>query len=257
MFDKDDLRRSLQISHSIKKLAVILGFVAAIVTDVPPQAQEIPSSTRSREAISRVKPTLQEELSNAGLKWGRPIFIRIFKQTKELEVWLKFEDHFKLFKTYKICTYGRGGLGPKIREGDAKAPEGFYYVTAARMNPVSTFHLAFNIGYPNRYDRNHNRTGNRIMVHGSRVSMGCYAMTDEGIEEIYALAEAALRNGQRFFRVHVFPFRMTKENMKRHISQEWRGFWKNLKEGYDFFEEKGHIPPNVEVSNRRYIFERS
>ena len=94
------------------------------------------------------------------------------------------------------------------------------------------------------------------MVHGSCVSIGCYAMTNEGIEEIYAIADTAFRNGQRFFRVHIFPFKMNKENMEKHKGSKWAEFWNNLKEGYDFFENN-KIPPNVEVSNKKYIFETS
>jgi hypothetical protein len=101
-----------------------------------------------------------------------------------------------LSRSFRICTYGFRGLGPKIRQGDGKAPEGFYRVAPEQMNPASNFHLAFNLGYPNRFDRHYGRTGSALMVHGSCVSIGCYAMTDNGIEEIYALADAAFRNGQ-------------------------------------------------------------
>jgi murein L,D-transpeptidase YafK len=122
------------------------------------------------------------------------------------------------------------------------------------MNPNSRFHLSFNLGYPNAYDQAYKRTGSALMVHGGRVSIGCFAMTDKKIEEIYALADGALRNGQRFFRVHCFPFRMTDENMKQHRSSEWISFWKNLKSGYDFFENT-KLPPDVKVQNGMYVFE--
>ena len=191
--------------------------------------QKIPSSSRSREAIKRVQPMIVKELSGKNLQFGAPIFLRIFKDEKSLEVWLKSDTNFKLFKTYPICTYGSGGLGPKIRQGDGKAPEGFYFVTPSRLNPVSNFHLSFNLGYPNRYDRHHRRTGSALMVHGSCVSIGCYAMTDSGIEEIFTIADAAFRKGQSFFRVHIFPFRMTNENMKKHKKSEWYEFWTNPK----------------------------
>jgi len=226
-----------------------------IVVATAPKAQEIPSSARSRTAITRVRPKLQRELSRAGFTWGTSIFIRIFKNTKELEIWLRDGENFRLFKIYQICTYGWGSLGPKIRKGDGKAPEGFYYVLPRQMNPLSNFHLSFNLGYPNAYDRVHGRTGSALMVHGSCVSIGCYAMTDEGIEEIFALADASLRKGQPFFRVHIFPFRMTDENMKKFKYSEWSKFWENLKEGYDFFEKNEHNPPNVQVKNKRYVFE--
>jgi len=241
----------------MKKTAIISVMTTTIVLTVLAQAQDIPSSARSREAISRVRPGLQQALSREGFNWGTPIFIRIFKKSKELEVWLEDQGRFRRFKTYKICTYGRRSLGPKIRQGDGRAPEGFYYVRPRRMNPLSDFHLSFNLGYPNAYDRIHGRTGSALMVHGRCVSIGCYAMTDRGIEEIFTLADASLRKGQSFFRVHIFPFRMTDRNMKENRSSEWHAFWENLKEGYDFFEKNGRNPPNVEVKNKRYVFEPS
>ena len=241
----------------MKQLAITFLFVTIMVATGVSEGQEVPSSSRSREVIARVTPKLQRDFSRAGFNWGAPIFIRIFKETKELEIWLKNSNTFRLFKTYKICTYGWRSLGPKIRRGDGRAPEGFYYVLPRQMNPFSDYHLSFNLGYPNSYDRLHGRTGGALMVHGSCVSIGCYAMRDEGIEEIFTLADAALRNGQPFFRVHIFPFRMTEENMRKHVNSEWYGFWENLKEGYDFFEEGGHNPPNVEVKNKQYVFEAS
>ncbi len=215
----------------------------------------IPSSPRSRQAIERVKPDLEAQLETKGLKWGSATFIRIFKKEKKLEVWLKSDDSFVLFKTYDICSYGPGGPGPKLTEGDQMAPEGFYFVTPNQLNPSSNFHLAFNIGYPNAFDRYHGRTGSFIMVHGRCTSIGCFAMQDDPVEEIYALVDAALRNGQPFFRIHIFPFRMTAWNMLRYRTNPNFSFWENLREGYLFFEENGNKPPNVKVRNGRYVFE--
>ena len=228
-------------------LAVPLGTVANA-------GAGIPTSPRARKAIRRVSPELKTTLARADLAYGAPIFIRIFKQEKRLELWVRQGHRFALFKAYPVCTYGGRGLGPKTQQGDRKAPEGFYYVPPAALNPLSKFHLSFNLGYPNRYDRAHDRTGGALMVHGDCVSIGCYAMTHRGIEEIFALADAAFRNGQRFFRVHIFPFHMTDTHMEGYGRSPWRSFWENLKEGYDFFERNGHIPPNVEVKDRRYIF---
>ena len=216
---------------------------------------DLPTSSRSRAAVARTTPRIEAELQPLGLTPGSPIFIRVFKWSRELELWVEAGERFGLFKTYEICTFS-GDLGPKLRTGDKQSPEGFYFVNAGRMNPSSRFHLSFNLGYPNSYDRSLGRTGSALMVHGNCVSVGCYAMTDRGIEEIYTLAEAALRNGQDFFRVHVFPFRMTPENMHRHQGSRWAQFWENLKEGYDWFERTGR-PPNVEVVNKRYVFDGS
>ena len=218
-------------------------------------AQTIPSSPLAKQVIAKLTSELTKQLNSAQLTFGAPVFIRIFKQEAELELWLKDKNNFKLFKTYKICNYGFAGLGPKLAEGDGKAPEGFYYVTAKQLNPYSSYHLAFNLGYPNAYDRAHNRTGSALMVHGNCVSVGCYAMTDSKIEEIYTIVQAALANGQDFFRVHAFPFRMTKENMQQHKTEKWYSFWQNLKQGYDYFAQHNNNPPNVKIHNSQYIFD--
>ena len=235
----------------MKKVFIIIFLSIQLVVF----AQDIPSSSRSREAIERVKPNLQIEFEKSGFRLGLPIFIRIFKEEKELEIWVESQNGYHLFRKYPICTFGNGSLGPKTKQGDGQAPEGFYYVTPNRLNPLSNFHLSFNLGYPNSYDRSYNRTGSALMVHGSCVSIGCYAMTNEKIEEIYAIADFAFRNGQRFFRVHIFPFKMTGEKMEKQIDSEWYSFWQNLKQGYDFFEEHS-VPPNVDVQNGQYVFER-
>ena len=217
------------------------------------QVTTIPSSKRSELAIREVKQKLKNELTWQCLTFGSPIYIRIFKASNELELWVKQQNKFCLFKTYKIC-YFSGKLGPKLKQGDCQSPEGFYFVTANNLNPLSTFHLSFNIGYPNAYDRHHKRTGSAIMVHGNCVSIGCYAMTNTNIEEIYALADAALRNSQHFFRIHIFPFRMTKKNINNYKKTAWITFWENLREGYLYFEEN-KLPPDVSVKNGKYVFQ--
>lgn len=154
-----------------------------------------------------------------------------------------------------MCTWS-GELGPKLREGDGQSPEGFYFITPASLNPNSSYHLSFNLGFPNAYDRANGRTGSFLMVHGDCVSIGCYAMTDDGIEEIYADVEAAFADGQSFIRVHIFPFEMTEEKMVQHIDNENHTFWINLKSGWDWFETN-RTPPNVTVSEKVYQFEAS
>ena len=214
--------------------------------------QDIPRPDRSAAAAERVRPVLEKALKAKGLRWGAPVFIRIFKEEKELELWVDDGKRFQRFKVFKICKFS-GLLGPKVKEGDRQAPEGFYYVPRSLMNPRSRFHLSFNLGYPNAYDRARGRTGSALMVHGNCVSIGCYAMTDTLIEEIYSICDAALKNRQRFFRVHCFPFRMTAANMKRYADSKWIEEWRNMKNGYDWFE-KNKRPPNVTVNEKQYIF---
>ena len=211
------------------------------------------STERAAEVARRVSPQLKKELQVKGLVLGQPVFLRIFKEERQLELWVQKEETFERFRSYPIAAMS-GQLGPKLTEGDYQAPEGFYFVPASMMNPKSLYHLAFNIGFPNSYDLSHERTGSFIMVHGDEQSIGCFAMTDEKIEEIYTICDEALKGGQPYFRVHCFPFRMTTENMAKHRENKWALFWKNLKEGYDWFEEK-KVPPNVEVSAKKYVFE--
>ena len=190
-------------------------------------------------------------LGKKGMKADSPIFVRIFKEESELEIWKARDDgRYHHFKTYPICTWS-GDLGPKVVQGDKQAPEGFYTISKNQLNPSSSFHLAFNLGYPNNYDRAHGRTGSALMVHGKCRSAGCYAMTDALIEEIYALARDQFTGEQEAFQVHAFPFRMTDENLARHKKERWYSFWQTLKEGYDHFETTRQTPP-IAICEKRY-----
>ena len=190
-------------------------------------------------------------LGKKGMDAQTPIFIRIFKEESELEVWKQRDDgRYYHFKTYPICNWS-GDLGPKVRTGDRQAPEGFYTVTREQMNPDSKFHLAMNLGYPNAFDRSHRRTGDFLMIHGKCKSAGCYAMTDGLMEEIYAIARESFLGGHDSFQVHAFPFRMTNENMTRFASHEAYPFWLTIKEAYDHFEMTRQLPA-ITVCDRRY-----
>jgi murein L,D-transpeptidase YafK len=221
------------------------------------ERSNLPGPQRAAAAAEAVRPGLERDLAPLGLKLGDPVFIRAFKEELQLEVFVRNRatGTFDLFRTYPIAR-SSGDLGPKLAEGDGQVPEGFYFVPPAAMKPDSQYHLAFNIGYPNAFDQSLNRTGSAIMVHGNRVSIGCLAMTDAKIEEIYTLCAAAHDRGQVFFRIHLFPFRMTAERMRAAAGSEWEEFWNNLKEGYDHFEVH-KTPPDVGVENGSYVFKPS
>ncbi len=198
------------------------------------------------------KEPLKIALQRVGAKIGDNIYIRIFKKSSELEVWIKPKksERYKLLKIYTICKYS-GGLGPKQRQGDKKSPEGFYSVYYSALNPNSNFHLSFNLGFPNQYDKFHGYSGSYLMVHGKCASIGCYAMGDKNIEDIYKLVEQALLNGQLSVNVHIFPFRMNKTTLAHYRKSKWYSFWKSLKKGYDIFNSS-HKVPNVDVINGKY-----
>jgi murein L,D-transpeptidase YafK len=230
----------------------------------PLDAKDItPARTEHKRAASEGKlplpgtPDLSrtgERISQRGIASDASMMIRIFKAESELEIWLSRGAGYTLFATYPIC-YWSGTLGPKVKEGDRQAPEGFYTVTLPQAYPNGARHpLALNIGYPNSFDQLHSRSGSYILIHGGCASIGCFAMTDAVNKEIRMLTLRALDAGQVYVPIHVFPFRMTAENIVHFDQPDLRSFWANLKEGYDVFE-RTHRPPRVSVCKSRYTFE--
>ncbi|HHR6139149.1 TPA: L,D-transpeptidase family protein [Providencia alcalifaciens] len=179
------------------------------------------------------------------------IFIQIFKQEGVLELYQKTAvGKYKLVKTYPICKFS-GGLGPKKMEGDLKSPEGFYQITHSQLNPNSRYYRSINLGFPNEFDKTQGYSGNYLMIHGSCVSVGCYAMTDKSMGEIYQIVEQALQNGQPAIDVSIYPFRMTKMNMLRYRNSAHYAFWKQLQPAYDYFERTGN-PAEISVTLGKY-----
>ncbi len=208
---------------------------------------------QSGRAMKELSAETRAELQQKNMPVESPILVRLFKQEAELEVWKQDAGgRYELLKTYPICRWS-GELGPKVKEGDRQAPEGFYTITPAQMNPNSQFYLSFNMGFPNAYDKAWGRSGAHLMVHGDCSSRGCYAMTDDQIGEIYALARESFFGGQRAFQVQAYPFRMTAANFAKHRNNPNIPFWRMLKEGSDHFEVT-HQEPVVEVCEKRYVF---
>jgi murein L,D-transpeptidase YafK len=213
----------------------------------------VPTSPRLESTRAKVAPGLRQELAQAGMSWGSPIFLRVFKETSELEVWVQSpaQSPWRLFHTWPIATYGGRGLGPKQKQGDGMAPEGVYAISSRQLNPNSNYHLALNVGYPNELDRALGRTGDFIMIHGGSLSIGCYAMTDPGIEKIYLLADEALRHGQSRIPLHIFPFRFTEARLQQAQTDPAYATWQDLRLVFSAFEAK-HTLPTVKVKAGRY-----
>lgn len=212
----------------------------------PANWQTLSGEQRLADLHARRDADVKAALTAQGLALGDPVFIRIVKESRELELWLKpaTAATYKRIQTYPIACFS-GTLGPKTKEGDLQAPAGFYATTRKLMNPASKYHLAFNIGYPNAHDQALGRTGSFIMVHGKDVSIGCFAMTDPIIEEIYLIVDAALNAGQLQVPVHCYPFRMTPERLAMAKDSEWHAFWQSLKLAWDAFEQT-KVPPVIQ-----------
>lgn len=212
------------------------------------------SLANNAKANQPVPPKLIQAMTEKNMDLNSPILVRIFKQEAELEVWKQDRNgQFALLKTYPICRWS-GDLGPKVREGDRQAPEGFYTISPAQMNPQSAYYLSFNTGYPNAFDQALGRTGSQLMVHGDCSSRGCYAMTDEQIAEIYSLGRESFFGGQRAFQLQAYPFKMTPVNMAKHRNNPNMPFWKMIKEGYDHFEVTKQ-EPRVDFCEKKYVFD--
>jgi murein L,D-transpeptidase YafK len=234
--------RSLLLSAAVAAAVALAGCDSEKIPDI---------SGRHMQPLS---DAVLDELDTKSMLKESPILIRIFKEESELELWkVDKSGRFALLRMYPICRWS-GDLGPKFQEGDRQAPEGFYTVTPDLMNPNSNYHLAINTGFPNAFDRANDRSGASLMIHGNCASVGCYAMTDEQIAEIYALAREAFFGGQRSLQIQAYPFRMTPLNMARHHNSPHLAFWKNLKEGYDHFEVT-RKEPKVAVCDKHYVFD--
>lgn len=214
-------------------------------------------TARVKSAYSEKWANLKSELQKKGIKENFELFMRVFKEDKIVEVWLKSsgEKEFKLFKTYAICA-SSGELGPKRKQGDGQVPEGFY--TVAVFNPYSSYHLSMGINYPNASDKiiGTGNLGGDIMIHGSCVTIGCMPLTDNYIKEVYVLCVEARNNGQKAIPVHIFPTKMDEKGMifLSETNPKQLDFWKNLQPGYNYFEQKKQLPKITVDKKGKYVF---
>jgi murein L,D-transpeptidase YafK len=242
------------INRSLVRALFVSAALAVVGVSLAGCDTDEVSLAANAKANQPVPPKLLAAMAEKDMDLQSPILIRLFKQEAELEVWKQNRSgKFALLKTYPICRWS-GDLGPKVREGDRQAPEGFYEITPAQMNPRSAYYLSFNTGFPNAYDRALGRSGSELMVHGDCSSRGCYAMTDEQIAEIYALGRESFFGGQKGFQFDAFPFRMTPVNMAKHRNNPNMAFWKMIKEGYDHFEVTRQ-EPKVDFCEKHYVFD--
>ncbi len=254
------LRRTLILGV----IAVLAGGIVAanwhlIVADLETRAIAAKRATyRTMWTLGKALPgtpdlaALDQRLAAGDFTLEQPILMRIYKREFELEVWKAKDGRYHHFATYPICRWS-GRLGPKLKEGDRQSPEGFYDVGQSQLNPNSRWRRSFNLGFPNMYDRALQRTGSFLMVHGGCGSVGCYAMTDDVIDEIWRIVTSALDAGQRRFQVQAFPFRMTNKNLAAKTADPRYPFWRTLKTGADLFDRTG-LPPRVRVCNGEYLF---
>src|SRR5277367_119369 len=235
------IRRGVAVGLTVAACALIAGCDDSSYLEGPSRSEH-PISSAALAEMAKIDTTPSS-----------PMLIRAYKKEAELEIWkMKSDGQYALLKTYPICRWS-GQLGPKKREGDMQVPEGFYTIAPGQMNPNSHYYLAFNVGYPNAYDRAYGRSGGNVMVHGVCSSAGCFSMTDEQVADIYAIARESFAGGQREIQLQSYPFHMTAENLAKFRLDPNIDFWKDLKNGSDHFEVTKAEPP-VLVCGKRYVF---
>ncbi len=205
-----------------------------------------PESVAAREA------DLTQRFQKQGLKLGSPIFLRVYKRTSEMELWVLQGSRYVLFKTYGICRWS-GGLGPKFYEGDRQSPEGLYRITVADLIVNRRWDRAMNINYPNNFDRANGRGGSSILIHGGCGSIGCFAIQNQNVEDVYGAVRAALHNGQAYIPVLALPFRFSALAPSKEDTLQMSEFWGDLRRA-DLLFERDRLPPSAWICDGRYYF---
>jgi murein L,D-transpeptidase YafK len=249
----------MKLKLKYKTTLIMIVFSCALSAQSFKATQQ--KNVRVKDAYSAKWEELKSDLIKKGInKDNFEIYIRVFKYNKITEVWLKSKEQkeYKLFKTYDICS-SSGELGPKRKQGDGQVPEGFYCVSA--FNPYSNYHLSLGVSYPNASDKiiGKNNLGGDIMIHGNCVTIGCIPLTDKYIEEVYILAVEAKNNGQQNIHIDIFPIKFDEKAMKLLTDKASQNvklldFWKNLKTGYDYFEQHKQCTAVTVDKSGKYIF---
>ncbi|MFZ5868828.1 MAG: L,D-transpeptidase family protein [Thermodesulfobacteriota bacterium] len=171
------------------------------------------------EVVSMYGPAAQKRMlpffEAAGIPYPPAAVTMIaLKAERRLELWAHHGGTWKSVKTYEIAG-ASGKPGPKLREGDRQVPEGIYRIDS--LNPNSSFHLSMRINYPNAFDveraklDGRTQLGGDIFIHGKDDSIGCLAMGDEAIEELFVLVD---RIGIRNVTVIIAP-----RDLRRHSAE--------------------------------------
>ena len=208
--------------------------------------------TRVREAYGAKEKIVDKMLAGHSISHNSlRIYLRVFKSEKKVELWAKntTDSVFVPIKEFSICDLS-GSDGPKRRSHDLQVPEGFYHIS--KLNPYSRYYLSMEINYPNASDSIRGvrgRLGNEIYIHGSCLSSGCLAMTDDKIKELFVYCIEAYNSGQEEINLTMFPAQLNDANYSRLKSRYSKdkdkiSLWADLKKSYDLFNQT-KVPPCV------------
>jgi murein L,D-transpeptidase YafK len=244
------LSRSLQgVEMKFRVTCFLLGALALSL----PASDGVMAARRSNgNSVEAVNNSLAAKFEEKGLTLGSPVFLRVYKQTSEMELWVQQGPRYIHFKTFGICRWS-GGLGPKMYEGDRQSPEGLYHITTADLIVNPRWDRAMNINYPNSFDVVNGRSGSGILIHGKCGSIGCFAIQDQNVEEVYGAVRAALFSGQAEIPVLALPFRFASVAPSVRDTLQLNEFWSDLRRA-DLLFERDRLPPTAWICDGRYYF---
>ncbi len=217
------------------------------------------SSPRVAGAMARYHDTISTIFAKKNIDYRNcEIYIRAFKSQNDLELWARNIDNneYKHIKTYRICALS-GKLGPKRAQGDRQVPEGLYFID--EFNPKSDYYLSLLLNYPNYSDSANGgvKLGGDIYIHGGCVTIGCLPMTNDGIQELYAICLNARLSGEEYIPVHIYPTRLNRNGMN-YLTREFpndlprQQLWAELKTNFDYFEKYHKLLPVMYTPEGRY-----
>jgi hypothetical protein len=184
------MRRPLAVALIVIAVAAVLagGALVYVRYIAPPPTMQSVLARYGPAARAAWKPLFARK----GVSYPPPrLAILIFKRERRVAVWAADDRQpWRYIKTFPIFA-ASGVAGPKLREGDRQVPEGLYRIEL--MNPASSYHLSMKVDYPNAFDRQmakqegRTRLGGDIFIHGSNLSIGCVAIGDAAIEQLFTL----------------------------------------------------------------------
>jgi murein L,D-transpeptidase YafK len=261
------VKRSLNAVRNISKRAFMslgLGAGAAVCLTRHSLGQSggarnrvrIPTTATGQAAIGRASGRLQIAFDDIGLVFGAPIYLRIIKDQKRMEVWVQGRRReFSRLRSYKICG-SSAALGPRRRNTQTLQPEGFYTLGSGSLRPQPITYLGLDLSWPNAFDRAQGWSGTTSLLQAGCASEPHFGLTDQDMEEVYTLVHSALAAGQAGVPVHIFPFEMSQLRMLTIARGPNSGFWRTLAPAWQTFE-RTKKPPQVSVSGRRYVVSES
>jgi murein L,D-transpeptidase YafK len=212
----------------------------------------VPTTATGQAAIGRARGRLQISYDDLGLVFGAPIYVRLIKDQKRLEVWVqKRQREFVKLRSYKICG-SSPALGPRQRGVLLLQPEGFYVIGAASLRPHNVAYLGVDLNWPNAFDRAQGWSGTTSIIQAGCASEPHFGLTDQDMEEVYTLVHSALVSGQGAVPVHIFPFEMGRLRMLTAGRSPNAAFWRQLEPAWQAFE-RTKKPPQVRLLGRRYV----